>query len=587
MIKHKLLFFFPSYSHIVFQSSRLTVMPSYLLLVSLSLCLLFSQVSYSQQWGDYTFYSIQNSTSAQLIDTNGSTYHTWTFSSSARTGYSSYLLPGGTIVRTVARQGNSFNGGGICGQVQKVDWDGNVIWNYICSTTTYCSHHDIHPMPNGNVLLIVYELKSSSEVTAAGCKWAHTMWPDMILEVQPSGSSGGNIVWEWHAWDHLVQDYDPSKDNYGIVADHPELLDLNYNNSQQTRDWMHVNGIDYNEELDQIVISSHFLNELYVIDHSTTTEEAAGHTGGNSGQGGDILYRWGNPAAYDASGSTVFHVVHDAHWIPAGYNKANSLVGFNNNGISNNQSSVDIITPPYDGYNYLHLPGAAYTPSTYDWRHACNGHTNSEGGCQNLPNGNILVCITQSGFIYEVDSNNTMLWSKNLSGGASNARRYSRCYVENTIPPAPTITQQDDTLYSSPGISYRWFYRGNLIQDATGQFFVPVQPGPYQVVITDDNGCESELSSSFYYQLTGINETQQTIGMLVYPVPTTGLITISEDIPLENLEEVMVYDQSGRMMFQADPIRTYDLSALDNGIYFMVARGNKNLIYTSKIILIK
>jgi hypothetical protein len=399
-----------------------------LIFITLSL---FHLITFSQQWGDYTFYSVQNSTSAVLLDTNGTTVHTWSFSSSAKTGYSSYLEPGGTVVRTVARQGNSFQGGAICGQVQKVDWDGNVLWNYVCSTTSYCSHHDIHPMPNGNVLMIVYELKSSSEVTQAGCKWSHTMWPDMILEVQPSGASGGNIVWEWHAWDHLVQDYDDSKDNYGVIADHPELLDLNYNNNQQTKDWMHVNGIDYNEGLDQIVFSSHFLNELYVIDHSTTTEEAAGHTGGNSGKGGDFLYRWGNPAAYDASGSTIFHVVHDAHWIPAGYARAGALVGFNNNGISNNQSSVDIFMPPYDGFNYEYTAGSAYSPSSYEWRHACNGHTNSEGGAQNLPNGNILVCISQAGFIYEVDSNNTLLWSKNLSGGGTtNARRYTKSYVE-------------------------------------------------------------------------------------------------------------------------------------------------------------
>jgi len=35
-----------------------------------------------------------------------------------------------------------------------------------------------------------------------------------------------------------------------------------------------------------------------VIDHSTTTAQAAGHSGGTYGKGGDLLYRWGNPNAY-------------------------------------------------------------------------------------------------------------------------------------------------------------------------------------------------------------------------------------------------------------------------------------------------
>ena len=100
----------------------------------------------AQQWGDYTLYSVKNGTSAYLIDTNNVTFHTWTFSSSAKTGYSSYMMPGGTLVRTVARQGNQLNGGAMTGQVQKVDWNGTVIWDYVHSSSTYCLHHDICPI---------------------------------------------------------------------------------------------------------------------------------------------------------------------------------------------------------------------------------------------------------------------------------------------------------------------------------------------------------------------------------------------------------------------------------------------------------
>jgi len=113
----------------------------------------------AQQWGAYTLYSVQNSTTTSLIDTNSTVYHTWTHTSANKTGYSSYLLAGGDLVRTIALTGTTFTGGGVTGKVQKVDWNGTVLWDFTYSSSTYCMHHDICPMPNGNVLLISYNQK--------------------------------------------------------------------------------------------------------------------------------------------------------------------------------------------------------------------------------------------------------------------------------------------------------------------------------------------------------------------------------------------------------------------------------------------
>jgi hypothetical protein len=81
-----------------------------------------------------------------------------------------------------------------------------------------------------------------------------------------------------------------------------------------------VNSVSYNAKLDQILISVRSFNEFWIIDHSVTTKEAAGHTGGRSGKGGDLLYRWGNPSAYRAGKTSdqKLFAQHDAHWIPEG-----------------------------------------------------------------------------------------------------------------------------------------------------------------------------------------------------------------------------------------------------------------------------
>ncbi len=164
--------------------------------------------------------------------------------------------------------------------------------------------------------MVAWEYKSAEEAIAAGrdprLLTQGALWPDTLIEVEPVGSGGAKIVWEWRAWDHLIQDFDPSRDTFGDVAGNPQLIDLNFARDGAA-DWMHLNGIDYHPELDQIVVGSPFLNEIWIIDHSTTTAEAAGHTGGRSGRGGDLLYRHGNPQAYragaerikDSSGSTM------------------------------------------------------------------------------------------------------------------------------------------------------------------------------------------------------------------------------------------------------------------------------------------
>jgi len=462
---------------------------------SLFLTLFLSGNLRAQTYDGYTYYAPIGQNKAYLVDMSGNTYHTWTFTGS--TTYSTYLLSGGVVLRSVNHAGNSFTGGPISGEVQKVDYNGTILWDYVYSTTNYCSHHDICPMPNGNVLLIAYERKTAAEATAAGCSQSIEIWPDKIVEIQPSGTSGGTVVWEWHAWDHLVQNFDATKPNYGVVASHPELLNINYNT---TKDWMHMNGLDYNAALDQVTFSSHALNEIYVIDHSTTSAQAASHAGGNSGKGGDFLYRWGNPAAYGTTGPEDFNVVHDAHWVPADNpTYPNALCGYNNKGGTGGKTCVDIFTPPYSGNNYTLTPGTAYAPSTYSWRTTYSGTVQQDNGnSQQLPNGNTLLCMGITGFIYEINPSQTQVWSKTVGTSIAQAFRYPPCYVTgtygatatatpSTITPGET-TQLNVTVTGGVAYTYSWtsipagftstLQNPTVSPTVTTQYFVTITNGP-------------------------------------------------------------------------------------------------------------
>ena len=379
----------------------------------------------------YTLFSPMPATTSYLIDQQGREVHSWESPGGHRPGLSSYLLDDGDLLRAanLAQQAvGDFSGGGIAGKIERIGWDGTAEWSWEYSSMDYITHHDLEPMPNGNILAIAWEDKSEAEAAQAGRNPAiasdapggsSNVWPDHIIEIEPLANNQANIVWQWNAWDHLIQDYDASVENYGVVADHPELLDINFigatGNQAGRADWMHCNGIDYNAVLDQIVLSCKNMNEIYIIDHSTTTEEAAGHTGGNSGKGGDILYRWGNPQAYDSGLSSDQQLFgqHDVQWIEEGRAGSGDLLLFNNGvGRTPSVSSVDVIQPSSSNGDYPLQSNGTWGPNapSWSWNLGEQMYAQSISGAERLPNGNTLVTYGTRGTLYEVDLNGGIVW---------------------------------------------------------------------------------------------------------------------------------------------------------------------------------
>ncbi len=377
----------------------------------------------------YILYSPMQSNNTYLIDYNKDIKHLWESNFNPR--LSVYLLENEELLRMVSFNNNlRFVAGGYSGGVQLLDWNGTILWEFEYSTDEYCLHHDVEPLPNGNILMIAWEYKTRQEAIDAGRDpnrlHSNALWPDHIIEVEPNNINGGDIVWEWHVWDHLIQDYNPTKDNYGVVEDHPELIDINYANTIQ--DWNHINSIDYHEEFDQILLSVHSFNEIWVIDHNTTTEEAAGHNGGYSGKGGDLLYRWGNPHAYGAGGAgdQKFFLQHGANWIEKGYPGEGNILVFNNGDLNRLYSSVDEIVPPVDSSgNYTYVNNSDYGPDEQIWIYTSENPSDLFSlllsNAQRLPNGNTLICRGQGGLFLEVTPDKNVVWEYNIpfnEGGA-------------------------------------------------------------------------------------------------------------------------------------------------------------------------
>ncbi|MEI7729927.1 MAG: aryl-sulfate sulfotransferase [Verrucomicrobiota bacterium] len=372
----------------------------------------------SKACSGYTLFAPKHNMVTYLMDNQGQVIHQW--KSQYEPGQSVYLLTNGHLIRACMLRVQGGTGGGEGGRIEEYDWEGNLVWEFDHATRDYQLHHDLKPMPNGHILALMVERKSSEQALAAGFTANllrdEYLVPDAIVEIEPIKPKGGRIVWEWHVWDHLIQDLDRTKPNYGDVAAHPELISVACNGRSSPAFWNHMNSLDYNPALDQIALSVRGCNEIWLLDHSTTTKAAAGHSGGKHGKGGDLIYRWGNPAAYKRGTMQDKQLVqqHDAQWIPAGYPGAGHLTIFNN-GYDRGYTSIEEIVLPVDANGrYILEPGKAYGPEKPVWHYEAKIRTDffsSEiSGAHRLPNGNTLICAGIVGNLFEVTPTGEMVW---------------------------------------------------------------------------------------------------------------------------------------------------------------------------------
>ncbi len=379
----------------------------------------------TKAFNGYTLFAPKQNKMTYLINNEGRIVHQWT-ASTYPPGQSVYLLENGNLLRTCMVQGNLGTGGGEGGRIEEYNWNDSLVWSLDYSTTTYMQHHDIKRLPNGHIIMLVVEKKTLADIIAAGFdtskiqepdfRQKQMMLPDYIVEIQPTYPSGGIVVWQWHVWDHLIQSFNAAKSNYGVPSAHPELIDAAGDHKNLPLFWNHMNSIDYNPVFDQIAMSVRGNSEVWIIDHSTTTAQAAGHSGGKRGKGGDLLYRWGNPITYGAGtvNDEKYYQQHDVEWIKSDCPGAGDLLCFNN-GIGRNYSTIDEITPPVDSVgNYSLLTGTAFGPAGLDWSYTASPpsslYAEDISGAQRLANGNTVITYGTRGTFLEVTSSGTLVW---------------------------------------------------------------------------------------------------------------------------------------------------------------------------------
>lgn len=410
----------------------------------------------------YVLFTPLKSPSIFLLDRDGKVVHEWKH---GLPPLAVYLRENGNVLLSSRIDENpTFFGGGLGGRITEYDWDGKQVWEFVLSDEKRSLHHDLEILPNGNVLALAWEHLSAAEAVEQGRDPRFVdekgWWPDSVIEIEPQRPSGGKIVWEWHARDHLVQDFDAKQKNFGQVADRPGRIDVNADHRDQPPmtpeearrareeakklrelgyaggdeekhaeqgdaprekrgDFLHLNSVHYDAKHDLIALSTPHLHELWILDHSTTTAEARGSSGGKYGKGGDLLYRWGNPRTYGCGSQAdqrLFYQ-HQPDWIPAGHPGAGHILVFNNGSKRGpvEYSSIEELELPFDPkLGFQREPGKAFGPAEPTWTYTAPEKPDFFSffisGTQRLANGHTFICSGKQGRFFEVTPAGEIVW---------------------------------------------------------------------------------------------------------------------------------------------------------------------------------
>ena len=491
----------------------------------------------------YTLLYPHNQPNVYLLDFCGEVVHTWANADTLRPGNMAYLQENGDLVMTYRPQVFSSDpiwAGGGGATIERRTWENDVLWSYTLNDSTGRFHHDIEVKPNGNVFAIAWEHFSAQEALEAGRDSAIVpedgIWSEMILELSPDGEGGATVVWEWHAWDHLIQDLDPSKDNFGVVSESTNKIDLNYGTpSSQPSDWLHINAIDYNPFFEHLLVSVPTFDELWIIDYDNFTP-------------GELIWRWGNPEAYDLGtpeDKQLFYQ-HDCHWVYDHVTLNNPDFGkiavFNNRVPDSNgalHSAVHLLNPAYTDYDNTFatdLFDGTYLPADFDWTYVAPDsiYTSGLSSFQRLENGNSLICFGRWGDTREITPDGDLAWRYktpliNAGGFASPVSQGSVPSINQNLTFRAHRYPQDFPAFDNV--------------DLSPQGVIELNPSPLPACLPVVSGCTDSFACNYdstatvsdsciYFSPDFESSFDFVLGSLEPELGCNGGYTVSESLPI-------------------------------------------------------
>jgi hypothetical protein len=152
------------------------------------------------------------------------------------------------------------------------------------------------------------------------------------------------------------------------------------------------------------------------------------------------------------------------------------------------------------------------------------------------------------------------------------------------VPTMPIITLNANQLSSNYPNSNQWFLDGVLLPNDTLSFINISANGNYSVCYTNSNGC-SACSDPFV--ITNLNYISNQNGFIFYPNPVNDVLYIKNISNSNQLINVELYDNTGKMVYFNIGFNTSDeikLTDLAKGIYFLKITDKDDRISYLKLV---
>ncbi len=426
------------------------------------------------------------------------------------------------------------------------DWEGNRILSFNGDAWEMNFHHDFTLLPNGNVIILFDEKIAIEEAFELGLDSTLYNDPqdyfiiDGFAEFDISNDDEISLVWQWHLKDHLIQNLNPLLNNFSKPEDQPHRLNINFNAPEHDLlDWTHFNGVDYNPMDDLLVFSSRSTSEIYIIDHSTNTSEAADSIGGSFGKGGDFLWRWGNPTQYGQDTSfRQTYLQHDPTWNLYGSNAQEGITIFNNeNEEGSASSSILSVVPSKDVDGNFNVSEGRFGPDLPAWEYVGvedEFFSPIMSSAQLQENGNYQSCLGRFGKFVELTTEGEIVWE------------YQNPVFNEIIPqfqnPPATLTF---SITKYP-LNYPGFTNKDISPNSIIENFNSIS-----------NSC---------IQSTSINDLSDLQRTNIYPNPVRDILQIENEKEFEKLE---IYNVSGSIILKNKFNSSIDISHLPKGSYHL------------------